>query len=192
MLHWIGQALWVLLALFVVFDLFLMVLKHVGWRIPFEEVHGYVEFVMRAGGNRARLLLRSSGHRLDFVKLIPRDKPTRFLLALDKHFGSAEDFAAAKAWLHDRGIGYQDASCSKNNRKDRRLNVEIGQDVALGARVALGLFGEVLRVSRDAGLRFGHAGPINVRSGAVVGWDDPDAAEGKRKERDTQKSDPGT
>lgn len=172
MLLWVCVAVLGLIGLFVAFELFGRVLNRVGWRISFDQVHDYVGAIMRSGEHGDRLLLRSLGHRVEFIKLIPRGGPTRFVLSLDKHFGTSADLAAAKAWLHAQGIDCQEETSGEGHHGEQRLTVEIGQDVALGTRLALGLFKEVLRVPQDAGVRFGHIARMVVRPGVVVGWKD--------------------
>lgn len=159
----------------VLFGLSLAVYSRVGLRISLDQLGGYIEKAMRACADQARLLLRARGRRIEFLKLAPPGRPTRFLLLLSSRHCSVEEFAKARERLDEAGIPFR--QCTGDGRPARELLiVECGRDVGLAttaAHAVLVAFG----VAQGTPLRAAFVGGVDVREGAVIGWEYPDFPE---------------
>lgn len=95
------------LAAFVLFEALLRLYSRVGLRIQFHQIEGYIEKAMRAGANGTRFLLRAPRRRIEFLKLVPRAAPTRFLMIVSSNHCSREQFFQARQRLQEAGISFQ-------------------------------------------------------------------------------------
>lgn len=162
---------------FVLFEVFLRVLSRIGLRTPIDELGNYIETVMRAGADGARLLLRvPRRRRIEFLKVAPRGGHTRFLLVMSSRHCSPEEFAKARYVLGEAGIPFGVFKTGGQSAEER-LVVECGRNLGLATNAARAVLFGSFGVGPSTPLRVGHIGGIAWREGAVIGWEYPESPE---------------
>lgn len=164
------------LAAFVLFEALLRLYSRVGLRIQFHQIEGYIEKAMRAGANGTRFLLRAPRRRIEFLKLVPRAAPTRFLMIVSSNHCSREQFFQARQRLQEAGISFQ-AVTSIHKTSRTQLIVECGRDLALATKAAHAVLTGAFGVDPTTPLRAGFVGGVDVREGAVIGWEYPESTQ---------------
>ncbi len=142
-----------------------------GLKTRIGEMEHFIGSVMRGGANGTRLRLRHIASRryIDFVKLISRDEPTRYVMMLDRTICQEAGFAKAKEALEKVGIEFE--VLDGPVKGSQRLMVECGQDVAKATQAAEEAFLAAYGLSSDAVIRAGIKGGLAGWRGASIGWD---------------------
>lgn len=163
-----------LLAVLVAFVLFLHIIYRIGLQAKIDDIGHFVRGVMSGGYDGCRLRLRhvASGRYVEFVKLIPRTSPTRFVMRLDRHAFSQEELRRAIELLSEQGI---DADIEKvvpyeTNRLEQ-IYVDCGTDTTKAVNAARIILQQILGIGPNDTLRAGLKGGLDVGQGARHGWD---------------------
>ena len=130
-----------------------------------------IEHVMEGGFVRTRLRLRHDPSRrwVDFVKLIPREGPTRFRMVLSGADCSPVEFARIQDSFRQADICFELVRSVKSNSEE--LVVECGRDIELAAEAARRAFTMGFGVPGDASLWVGHMGYLYYwPRDTMVGW----------------------
>src|SRR5258708_3456993 len=116
-----------------VFELIARIANRVGLSIRPEQIDLYIETLMRVGGDGGRIIFRTEGHRVEFIKRIEPHGPTDFWLVVRHRVRRSKDLIAAERWLKSSGVAYE----VKTNCRlcVKCLVVDIHLDVALAGRI---------------------------------------------------------